>query len=163
MNMFKNKIVVLIPLLLLTSCDGYICKSRDNYKPSNFVSFFQNKEVLTDKIAYIYKPTGNPYPLAKGNGYSADFKLVDSNKIIGVIGNYRCDYFTTTGYCTLTIGNSTTSMRFDSNLSVNDLALKCFEKLEITPTFSSNDMLLAIGNYFLKKRSLVLCSLPLLP
>ena len=151
MKTLKIKTLIFIPSLLLSSCDGgYICKGRKNYKPANFVSFFEKKEVLTDRITYIYKTPGSEEPLVKDNR-CAYFKLLDSNKIIGILDSYLCNYYIETGECTLTKGSSIVTMNLDSNLAVNDVALKCFDKLEITPTFSSNDVLLAVGDYFLEK------------
>lgn len=151
MKTIKIKTLIFIPLLLLSSCDGgYICKGRKNYKPANFVSFFEKKEVLTDRITYIYKTPGSEEPLVKDNR-CAYFKLLDSNKIIGILDNYLCNYYIETGECTLTKGSNIVTMNLDSNLAVNDVALKCFDKLEITPAFSSNDVLLTVGDYFLEK------------
>ncbi len=146
----KNKLIFLMLPFLLGSCNEYICKGKSDYKPSNFVSFFRNKEILTDKIAYLYKDPGSEGLLVENNSCGC-FKSVDSDRIIGVLEGHACNYYVATGASTLTKDDNTIEMQLDSNLSVNDVALKFFEKLEITPVFSSNDMLLAVGEYFLKK------------
>ncbi len=151
MKTLKIKPLILLPLLLLASCGGYICGGRDNYKPDNFVSFFEKKEVLTDRISYLYKTPGSEGPLIKD--YSCGyFKSADSNKIIGILNHYLCNYYTETGDCTLTKDSNIITMKLDSDLTVNGVALKCFDKLEITPALSSNDMLLAVGDYFLENQ-----------
>lgn len=83
MKTFKIKPLIFLPLLLLTSCGGYICGGRDNYKPANFVSFFEKKVTIDDRVSFYYKAPDDE-KLFVEECSSAPFKSNGSDQVIAL-------------------------------------------------------------------------------
>ncbi len=150
MKHINKRLIALFAVLPLTACNEYICGSRPNYKPANFVSFFEKRATIDDRVSFYYKaPDDEKFFIEECP--SAPFKSNGSDQVIGLVLGYYCDYSTQTGLCTLSKTNDIISMNLEKDLSAASVGKKCLEKLNVVEYFSSNDIWLAVGDYYLKQ------------
>lgn len=150
MKQVNKKLMTLFIVFPLTACNYNICGSRPNYKPANFVTFFEEKTTIDDRVSFYYKFPGLGKFFADECA-SACFKSNGSDQVIGLVEGYYCNYNVQTGLCTLSKTDNGISINLERNLSAANVGKKCLEKLDIAEYFSSNDIWLTVGDYFLKQ------------